>query len=596
MCTFGRLFVMTWEAWYTLAVIAICFFALSLTQLAADVVMVGGVLLLAAAGVVTTNEALLGLSNEGVATIAVLYVVTSGLQQTGAMNSILPKLLGRPGSIKQAQLRLMVPVAVASAFLNNTPLVAMLIGAVGDWAKKNAMPMSRLMIPLSYAAIVGGTTTLIGTSTNLVVNGLLIKETGRELGMFEIGVIGVPVAVAVIALLVLFGRWLLPDRQPASAALENPRSYVVEMLVEANGLLVGQSIEAAGLRHLPGLYLMEVERGERRLPAVSPQERLQAGDRLIFTGVVESVVDLHKMRGLKPATDQIFKLDGHGDHHLVEAVVSDSCPLVGRSIRDGRFRSVYNAAVIAVARNGDHIQQKIGDIVLRAGDTLMLLTHTGFAEQQRNSRDFYLVGKLEDSQAPAHHKARIALFILLAMVVAVTAGWSAMLPAAMIAAAGMLLLRCTTANVARKSIDWQVLITIAATLALGGALEKTGAAAEIAHSLTVIGSGDPWLALVAIYVVTVVFTELITNNAAAALMFPIAVATAKILGVDLMPFVVAILFAASASFATPIGYQTNLMVYGPGGYRFTDYFRAGIPLTFAVGLITCGLIPYFWKF
>jgi Trk K+ transport system NAD-binding subunit len=289
--------------------------------------------------------------------------------------------------------------------------------------------------------------------------------------MFEISVVGVPCAVTAIALLVLLGRWLLPDRHPASAALDNPRSYVVEMLVEANGPLIGKSIEAAGLRHLPGLYLMEIERGDLRLPAVSPQERLNAGDRLIFTGVVESVVDLHKMRGLKPATDQIFKLDGHGDHHLVEAVVSDSCPLVRRSIRDGRFRSVYNAAVIAVARNGEHIQQKIGDIVLRPGDTLMLLTHLSFAEQQRNSRDFYLVSKLEDSQAPAHHKSRIALLILLAMVTTVTAGWMSMLPAAMVAAAAMLLFRCTTANVARKAVDWQVLITIAAALAVGGALE-----------------------------------------------------------------------------------------------------------------------------
>ena len=588
---------MSWQAWYTLAVVVACFGALSMSRVATDMIMIGGVMLLLVAGVLTPAEALSGLSNEGMVTIGMLYIVTSGVQETGAMSGILARLLGRPRSVGVAQLSLMAPVAGASAFLNNTPLVAMFIGAVSDWAKKNRIAPSKLMLPLSYAAVIGGTTTLIGTSTTLVVNGMLIKETGHQsLGMFDIAVVGVPLVGAVITFVWLTSRWLLPDRQSAVTQMENSRSYIVEMLVDVDSPLIGRTIEEAGLRHLPGSFLMEVERGANSLPAVSPQERLEARDRLIFTGLAESIVDLQKIRGLTPATDQVFKLRAAGERCLVEAVVSDSCPLVGRTVREGRFRTRYNAAVIAVARNGEQLHRKIGDVKLRAGDTLMLLTHPAFVEQQRNSRDFYLVSTVENSRQPRHEKAGVALAIIAAMVVAVTLGWTSMLTAAMVAAAAIVITGCTTSSTARRAVDWQVLLTIAAALAIGTALDKSGAAEHIAAQITSVGVGDPWLALVAVYVITVLFTELITNNAAAALMFPIAIATAHTLGVDFMPYVIAVLFAASASFATPIGYQTNLMVMGPGGYRFADYLRAGIPVSVLVGIISLSLIPVFWHF
>ena len=588
---------MSWQAWYTLAIVAACFGALSTARAATDMVMIGGVMLLLVAGVLTPAEALSGLSNEGMVTIGMLYIVTSGVQETGAMTGILARLLGRPRSIGMAQISLMAPVAGASAFLNNTPLVAMFIGAVSDWAKKNRIAPSKLMLPLSYAAVIGGSSTLIGSSTNLVVNGMLINETGHaSLGMFDITVVGVPLACAVITLVWFTSRWLLPDRQSAAMQMENSRSYIVEMLVDMDSPLVGRTIEEAGLRHLPGLFLMEIERGSNSLPAVSPQERLEARDRLIFTGVAESIVDLQKIRGLTPATNQVFKLQAVGERCLVEAVVSDSCPLVGRTVREGRFRTHYNAAVIAVARNGEQMRQKIGNVRLRAGDTLMLLTHPAFVEQQRNSRDFYLVSTVENSRPPRHEKAGVALTIIAAMVVVVTFGWMSLLAASMLAAAAIIVTGCTSSRIARRAVDWQVLLTIAAALAIGKALEKSGAAQHIAEQITALGVGNPRLALVAVYVITVIFTELITNNAAAALMFPIALATAHALGVDYMPFVIAVLFAASASFATPIGYQTNLMVMGPGGYRFTDYLRAGIPVTLMVGFITLTLIPLFWHF
>jgi di/tricarboxylate transporter len=313
--------------------------------------------------------------------------------------------------------------------------------------------------------------------------------------------------------------------------------------------------------------------------------------------VVESVKDLHRIRGLKPATDQVFQLDApRYQRCLVEAVVSDTFPLLGKTIREGRFRGMYNAAVIAVARNGERVRAKIGDIVLRPGDTLLMEASPSFAEQQRNCRDFLLVSRMEDSSPRRHDKAWVALLVLAAMVAVVTFGWLSMVVAAMLAAGLMIMTRCCSASSARHSVDWSVLVVIAAALGIGQALEKTGTARVIAETLLGIAGQNPWVGLAVVYGLTTLFTEIITNNAAVALLFPIALATADKLGVNFMPFVMAIMIAASASFATPLGYQTNMMVYGPGGYRFSDYLRLGIPLNILIGITTVALAPVIWPF
>jgi di/tricarboxylate transporter len=379
--------------------------------------------------------------------------------------------------------------------------------------------------------------------------------------------------------------------------LDDPRQYTVEMMVEQGSPLAGKTIEEAGLRHLPGMYLVEVERAGEVLPAIAPHQRLRAHDRLVFAGVVESVVDLQRFRGLVPASDQVFKLGvPRPERCLIEAVVSDSCPLVGKSIREGRFRNVYNAAVIAVARNNERIHAKMGDIVLRPGDTLLLEADPGFVDRQRDSRDFFLVSRLPNSRPPRHDRAIAAVAILVGMVLVVTFEWVSMLKAAMVAAGLMLATRCISSGAARAAVDWEVLLAIAASFGLGFALEKTGAAHYVAESLIRLAQGDPWVTLAVVYLVTMLFTELITNNAAAVLVFPIALSTSQALGVSFMPFVVAIMMSASASFSTPIGYQTNLMVYGPGGYRFSDYFRVGIPLNLLMAVVTIGLAPHVWPF
>jgi di/tricarboxylate transporter len=574
------------------------FTLLASTRIGADVILWGAVTLLVVLGIITPTEALAGLANEGMVTVGLLFIVAAGLRETGGMHLLTQRILGRPQSLWKAQFRLIVPIAAMSAFLNNTPLVAMLLPVVGDWARRLRLSVSKLMIPLSYATILGGTCSLIGTSTNLVVSGLLARTTDLpSLGMFDIAWVGIPCAIVGLAYLLLTSRWLLPERRPVFSVQDDAREYTVEMQVEAESPLVGQTIEQAGLRHLPGVYLMEIDRAGEVLAAVSPEERLCANDQLVFVGVVESVVDLQKMRGLAPATDQVFKL-AHPrlKRRLIEAVVSDSCPLVDKTIRDGRFRNIYNAVVIAVARNGERIHKKIGDIILRAGDTLLLEAHPSFVEQQRNSRDFFLVSQIQNSAPRRHERAWTAVAILVAMVSVVTIGWLSMLNAAMLAAGLMIITGCCPSAIARRSVDWQVLLVIAAAFGMEAALKKSGAASAIASTLLELAGPNPWLTLAIVYGITMLLTEVITNNAAAALMFPIAMATAASLGVHPMPFAIVLMMAASCSFSTPIGYQTNLMVYGPGGYRFSDYLRIGIPLNVLLWITSVLIIPLVWSF
>ena len=585
------------EAWITVSVVALVIGLLAATRIGPDIIMLGGLTLLLVTGVLEPREALEGLGNPGIVTVGVLFVVVAGLRETGGIDWVAHRLLGRPKSVLDAQRRIMLPTVGMSAFLNNTPVVAMLIPAARDWGRKYGIGASKLLIPLSYAAILGGTCTLIGTSTNLVVSGLLITEEKTHVGMFDIAWVGVPCALIGIGYILLVGRRLLPDRRPPISRSADPRKYTVEMLVEPGSPLVGQTIEQAGLRHLPGMYLMEIERDGQTMVAVGPAERLRGGDRLIFVGIVDSVVDLQKVRGLKPATDQVFKLDAPRSRRcLIEAVVSNSCPLVGMSIREGRFRSVYGAAVIAVARGRQRIKKKIGDIVLQSGDVLLVEARPSFVARQRNSRDFFLVSAVEDSTPLRHEKAWTALAIMAGMVLAVSLGLVSMLKAAMLASGLMIMTRCLTASAARRSVDWQLLVVIAAAFGIGRAIQKTGLAQTVAGALIEFVGKDPRLSLAVIFATAWVLTELITNNAAAVLVFPIAMATANDLGVNIMPFAISLMIASSASFATPIGYQTNLMVYGPGGYRFGDYARIGLPLNILVWVTTVALAPLFWPF
>ncbi|MES9829900.1 MAG: SLC13 family permease [Candidatus Thiodiazotropha sp.] len=589
---------MSMEAWFVLAIISLCFCLMATNRFSPDLILMGGLTLLLVSDVISPSEALAGLSNEGMVTVAFLYVVITGFRETGGINWIVDTVLGIPKSLRHAQIRLMAPVAAMSAFLNNTPIVAIFLPAIDEWAKRYRLSVSKLLLPLSYAAIAGGTCTLIGSSTNLVINELLSSETDLpQLVIFDLAWVGIPVTLTVLVYVIVSQQWLLPERRPVISSFSDAREYTVEMVVESGSPLHGKSIEQASLRQLPGLYLIEIERDGRILPAVSPYETLQSGDHLVFVGIVDSVVDLQRIIGLKPATNQVFKLDSiRDDRCLSEAVISNTSPLIGKTIREGRFRSKYNAAIIAVARNGEKIKKKIGDIKLLAGDTLLLVSHPDFFQQHHNSRDFFLVSSLCELQPVRHKRAPIAMAIMLLMVTVIAVGLLSILKAVMLAAGLMIITRCTTGRIARRAVNWEVLIVIAASFGIAKALQNSGAASIIAQWLLSFTQDSPWLALGAIFALTALFTALATNNAAAVIMFPIALSSANSLDVSFIPFAVTIMVAASASFATPISYQTNLMVYGAGGYRFKDYVYFGGPLTLLVGLLTVVITPIVWNF
>lgn len=473
------------DAWLTLAVLMLCLGILVITRWAADAVLIAGVGVLMFAGVLSPEQALAGMANPGMITVGVLYVVVTSLQHTGVVAMISERVLLPPRSLAHAQWRMMLPVAGLSSVLNNTPVVAMMIPAVAEWANRHKLSVSQLMIPLSYASIVGGLCTLVGTSTNLVINGMLLREPGATgLGMFELAWVGIPCVLVTVLYTVGVSRWLLPDRAGASARFEDARQYIVEMQLEAGSPLAGQSIEGAGLRHLPSVYLIEIERNGHLITVVSPQQRLEAGDRLVFAGDVGSVVDLQKIRGLRPAETQIFKLRTDRDQRcLVEVVMSNDFPGLGRTIRDMLFRNRYGAAIIAVSRQGQNLRGRLGDIVLAPGDTLLLETDPDFVGRQQYSRDFLLVSQVENSQPMRHDRRFIAGAILIAMVLVVAFGILSMFEAALMAAGGMVLTGCTTVHNARQSLDWQVLLVIAASIGLGTAVETSGMAAVVAQAI-----------------------------------------------------------------------------------------------------------------
>lgn len=590
---------MTPEILLTLGVVLAVLGSLIATRIAPDVILMAALAFLIITGILSPREALAGFANTGVMTIAVLYVVAAGLKETGAIQYIAQQLLGQPKTTRQAQARLLAPASLLSAFMNNTAVVAMLIPAVQDWAQRIGISASKLLIPLSYATIMGGTLTLIGTSTNLVVDGLLQEQLGISLGMFELAWVGVPVLLVGSIYLLLFADRILPEREGAVEQLDAAREYAVEVEIAPGSHLAGKTIAEAGLRSLNSTYLAEIDRGGKLITSVEPDMPLEEGDLLYFIGAPEGAKELRKIKGLQPAREDVEKLNiAHHQRHLVEVVIGPDFPALGLSIKKSRFRTRYKAVVLSVSREGSRLPGKLGDIRLQVGDTLLLEAGQNFVEQYRFRRDFLLVSLLNDSTPPDFRKAPIALCLLAGLVMLSATGVLPILEAAFLAAGGMLITGCITASRARNSVDLSVLLVIAASFALGAALTQTGAATWIAGMMLggEASSMHPWLALALVYVLTVIFTEMITNNAAAVLMFPIASAVSEQLGVSFMPFVIAVIFAASASFITPLGYQTNLMVYGPGGYKYIDFIAIGLPLSMAAAITTITIAPLLWGF
>ena len=585
------------DAWLTASVITASFIVLLTTSVGADAVLMGAAVLLMMFGVLTPDELVGGFANLGLATVAVMYIVASALTRTGALRALSDKLLGSSSSLGLAQMRLMLPVAVISSVLNNTPVVAMMIPLVTAWAKRLRIAPSQLMIPLSYAAIVGGVCTLIGTSTNLVVNDMLISHGIEGLGLFDLSLVGVPLVLITIIFTVLFSRWLLPNHQPDAVTFGDAKQYTIEMVVGVGSVLHGQTIEEAGLRNLSGVFLIEVIRGNRVFAAVSPNEALLEGDRLIFAGDVDSVVDLQNIRGLDHAEDHVFKIDAdRSQRNFVEVILGKSFPYLGRTVRESAFRKRYGCAIVAISREGEHVKQRIGDIELRSGDLLLLEAPPEFTQTRRFEKDFLLISARENAAPTLHDRRFWALGILGIQILLVVFNVFSLFEAGCISVLLLLMTRCLSLEESRLSIDWQILVVIGASIALGTAAETSGMAQALGNVAISAVSGSAYGSLAAIFLVGAVLTALISNMAAAVILFPIAQSVADHLEVSVLPYVVVLMVTASTSFATPIGYQTNLMVYGPGNYRYADFLRMGVPLTLLLGVVTLILVPIIWPF
>ncbi|MDT8372079.1 MAG: SLC13 family permease [Gammaproteobacteria bacterium] len=587
---------MEWQGWLSLSLTLGALGVLTFTRIGPHLVMMAVLTILSALGILSGGEALAGFSNSGLITVAAMFIVAAGIHSSGGIDLLVNNVLGHPKMVRSALGRIFTPVIVLSAFLNNTPVVATMIPAIHAWSRKIQIPPSKLMIPLSYTAILGGTLTLIGTSTNLVVNGQYQVLTGEAgFSLFSITAVGIPVALAgLIFIWFLFPKWL-PDRSDKQA-FGNLREFTLEVTVDPNGPLVGKTVTQAGLRHLERVYLVEVERQGTIITAVPSEEILHSGDRLIFAGDTQAISDLLRINGIIPSSENgnLNPLNqDRAERRLVEAVVSPHCAALGKNIRDAKFHDRYGAVVLAVAKNGERVKGNLGTIRLEAGDTLLLEARPAFVTRQRYNKDFLLINDL-DAQTPRHELAWLSWLILITVVAAAGLGLISMLNAALIGAGLMLITGCCSVSQAEKSLDLTVIITIAASFALGAALQKTGVAAFLAGSIIDLSGGVPWLMLILTYLVVSLLTETITNNAAAVLMLPIVLEMTEKASLNNEPFVFAIMMAASASFATPLGYQTNLMVYGPGGYRFSDFLKVGLPMNLFIGTVTLLVLIIGW--
>ena len=587
---------MSFDALITLGILLVFLGIIIRGRLAVDFALAGAMVALLVFGVLTPDEAFSGFSNPALFIIACFYVVASALKESGALHWWVMRLLGNSGSIKGAIPRIMGPVALSSSMISNTPVVAIFIPLIQDWARRHKLSVSKLLIPLSYASILGGTCTLIGTSTNILVVGMLQSTPeANSLSLFSPALIGIPLVTLGIAYFVVIGHRLLPARDGVVESMPDSREYAVSMRVEEGGPLAGMSIAEAGLRHLQFSFLSEIQSKGHIIPAVGPEEILSSNDILIFVGQPEGVSELRQFRGLVPAEGEVLKLDvPYSSRALIEAVISPVSNLVGKTVKASSFRTMFGGVILSVSRNGDRINQKVGSIVLRAGDTLLLEAARGFVRRHRYSRDFLLLSRIDDASIPDVSKAPIALGLLGLFVLLVVSGLMSLVAASLLLVVALSATGCISMEFAQRSIDFRVLLAIGASLALGFALQKTGLADIAAQGIILLADGNPFLNLVLLYIATVIATELITNNAAAVLMFPLAQALSVELDASLLPFVMIIMFAASASFLTPFGYQTNLMVQGPGGYHFSDYFRVGILLSLMVGVTVVLLVPLFW--
>lgn len=590
--------LMTFSGGVTLGILILAIIGLVSEAIPADLVMLTGAILFVLFGIVSIPQFIEGFANDIIISLGALCIIARGMESCGSLRLVGDIMLPKSPSYFIQLAQILLPLSVLSAFLNNTPIVLMMTSLILDWTKESKLNPSKFLIPISFAAILGGSCTLIGTSNNMVIHALLVQQNPLNgFGFFELAQIGLPCLFVGFFYMVFFGKYLLPDRVDPSVALSEEMLEITHEFLVAKGCpLIGSNLIDAGEKYFRGGYLIEIERGDEIIDSPNPTEVIKENDRLVFFGDISKIAELHSIEGLESTADPHFKLNVSSPH-FSEVIISEVSTLIGKTLKKVNFRSNYGASALALFRHGTRVLGRVSDIVLRPGDTLMLLSNQPWGEGQAQSNDFYYLRHNE--MVPVYNKKRIifSIVIIAGMVTSVVFSIPLML-ATLVAALLMVIAKVLSYREARKSIKWNILILIGSAFSFGKALINSGIADWMASGILHFAGNEPYWIVASVFFVATLFTEIITNTAASLLIFPIAQETMILAGYgspsSIKAMAVTIAIACSCAFLTPISYQTNAIVYGPGGYRFTDYFKFGIGLKILLMLLSIYLIPKIW--
>jgi di/tricarboxylate transporter len=569
------------NAWITIVTVFSMFTVLLFTKWRSDIVFLGAIGVLFVTGVLDAKEAFSGFSSTSVVTVGVLFVVVAGLMHTGVLQCIVRYLLGTPKGYAKAVMRLMLPVAALSSFLSNTTVVSLFVNIVKMWAKKLNVSPSKLLIPLSYASGMGGVCTLIGTPPNLIISGLYEEKTGMAMNILATTIPGLfCLAVGVLSVIAL--RRLLPDRKVPESAFESTSDYTVELQVPSDNPYIGQTLGEAGLFHVNGGSLIGLYHFDNVPTPINEDEPIMGGDRLIYAGQIDELIEMAYYHKLVSADHHIFSMSEYDmNSKMRTAYVTFGSSLIGKTIGNSSFEKDHHLTLAAVARRGERINQAPRNVALQAGDTLLLLAPKDIdVNASALQRDLHFF----DSEAVPNidYSTLVSALIMIAMVVVSALGILPLLQCAFLAAAAMLLCRCCNMEQAMRAVNWEILMVFAGSAVLGLAIQKTGIAEWLANGILDACGTNPIVVMTAVCFVATFITEFISNTAAGAMFFPIMFETAIKLGYEPFPFLIALMISVSSSFATPIGSPTHMLVYGPGGYRFSDFIRIGLPMNLII--------------
>lgn len=584
------------QPWFVIFIVFIIFLLIYKEYLKASVSFLLAVLLFSITGILTPSEVLSGFSNESIASILMLILITTGLRKNFQLESLFDVIFSKAKSYRGFLFRMMSQVAVLSSIINNTPVVALMTPYVVEWGKKNNIAPSRLLIPLSYATIMGGMITLIGTSTTLVLNGFLQDYKHPSLLFEDLFIIGLSVTITGILFIIFIGYKLLPDHKDIlDTYSENKREYIVETRLLSSSKLIGKNLVEAGMRNLKGVFLVEILRGARMISPVGPSEILAEDDILFFAGNTKDIVDLiNSDLGIElPSTARSYDSD---NAEIVEAVMNNYSSLINSTVKQSDFRNRYNAAIVAIHRNGKKVSGRIGDIVLQAGDLLLLYTGSDFRNRVEIYRDLFVVSKIQTIVKPGNKKFYALGLMALCAVILLIFSQLTLFPALLIIICIMIGFNLITTQDVKRELDLNMIIILVFSLAIGQAIIKTNAGNMVAMSL--ISMLEPYgniSILVGLLIITNLLASFIGNVGAVSISFPLAYAISNNLGIDGQPFFLTIAYAASAAFLTPISYQTNLIIYGPGGYKFKDFFRIGLPINIIYLSVALSVIIFRYK-